>query len=106
MPAQGKVTSDLPHGKNKQPRVVNDSVCPTIRGCFIYTLFIYMDININSKKTSITSTNLQELAQEMNLPEKGVAMAINNQMIPRTEWANTPIAEGADVIIIKAACGG
>ena len=65
-----------------------------------------MDININNKKTSITSTNLQELALEMSLPEKGVAMAINNQMIPRTEWAYTPIAEGADIVIIKAACGG
>jgi sulfur carrier protein len=65
-----------------------------------------MDININNKKTSVTSTKLQELAQEMNLPEKGVAIAISNQMIPRTEWANTPIAEGADVVIIKAACGG
>lgn len=65
-----------------------------------------MDININNKKTSVTSTNLQELAQEMNLPEKGVAIAISNQMIPRTEWANTPIAESADVVIIKAACGG
>ena len=65
-----------------------------------------MDININNKKTSVTSTNLQELAQEMNLPEKGVAIAISTQMIPRTEWANTPIAEGADVVIIKAACGG
>ncbi len=65
-----------------------------------------MDININNKKTSVTSTNLQELALEMNLPEKGVAIAISNQMIPRTEWANTPIAEGADVVIIKAACGG
>lgn len=65
-----------------------------------------MDININNKKTSVTSTNLQELAQEMNLPEKGVAIAISNQMIPRTEWANTPIAKGADVVIIKAACGG
>lgn len=65
-----------------------------------------MDININNKKTSITSTNLQELAQEMNLPEKGVAVAINNLMIPRTEWANTPIAEGADIVIINAACGG
>lgn len=65
-----------------------------------------MDININNKKTRVTSTNLQELAQEMNLPEKGVAIAISNQMIPRTEWANTPIAEGADVVIIKAACGG
>ena len=65
-----------------------------------------MDININNKKTSVVSTNLQELAQEMNLPEKGVAIAISNQMIPRTEWANTPIAEGEDIVIIKAACGG
>ena len=65
-----------------------------------------MDININNKKTSVASTNLHELAQEMNLPEKGVAIAISNQMIPRTEWANTPIAEGEDIIIIKAACGG
>ncbi len=65
-----------------------------------------MDININNRKTSITSTNLQELAQEMSLPEKGVAVAINNQMIPRTEWADTPIADGADIVIIKAACGG
>ncbi len=31
-----------------------------------------MDININNKKTSVTSTNLQELAQEMNLPEKSL----------------------------------
>lgn len=65
-----------------------------------------MDILINNKKTNVSSTNLLELAQEMNLPEKGVAIAISNQMIPRTEWANTPIAEGADVVIIKAACGG
>lgn len=65
-----------------------------------------MDILINNKKTNVSSTNLLELAEEMNLPEKGVAVAISNQMIPRTEWASTPIVEGADVVIIKAACGG
>lgn len=65
-----------------------------------------MDILINNKKTNVSSTNLLELAEEMNLPEKGVAVAISNLMIPRTEWASTPIAEGADVVIIKAACGG
>jgi sulfur carrier protein len=65
-----------------------------------------MDILINNKKTNVSSTNLLELAKEMNLPEKGVAVAISNLMIPRTEWASTPIAEGADVVIIKAACGG
>ncbi len=65
-----------------------------------------MDIKLNNKKTSIASCTLQELAQEMSLPEKGIAVAINNQMIPRTEWINTPITEGADIVIIKAACGG
>lgn len=65
-----------------------------------------MDILINNKKTNVSSTNLLELAKEMNLPDKGVAVAISNQMIPRTEWASTPITEGADVVIIKAACGG
>lgn len=65
-----------------------------------------MDILINNKKTNVSSTNLLELAKEMNLPEKGVAVAISNQMIPRSEWADTPIAEDADVVIIKAACGG
>lgn len=65
-----------------------------------------MNIKLNNKTTSIASCNLQELAQEMNLPEKGIAVAINNQMIPRSEWINTSIAEGADIVIIKAACGG
>lgn len=65
-----------------------------------------MDIKINNKATSTTATNLQVLSEEMNLPEKGVAIAINNKMIPRTEWVQTMIEEGADIVIIKAACGG
>jgi sulfur carrier protein len=65
-----------------------------------------MDIKINNKATSTTATNLQVLSEEMNLPEKGVAIAINNKMIPRTEWVQTTIEEGADIVIIKAACGG
>ena len=65
-----------------------------------------MDIKINNKTASTTACNLQALAEEMNLPEKGVAIAINNQMIPRTEWTHTTIEEGADIVIIKAACGG
>ena len=65
-----------------------------------------MNVLINNQKKDVVASNLQELAQEMNLPEKGVAVAIDNQMIPRTEWAETPISEGADIVIIKAVCGG
>lgn len=65
-----------------------------------------MTININNKSTETAASTLSQLAAELNLPEKGVAMAVNNKMIQRSEWADTPLTEGANVIIIKAACGG
>lgn len=65
-----------------------------------------MNIIINNKETMTSAKNLKELALELNLPEKGVAVAVSNKMVPRTEWEQTPIAEGANIVIIKAACGG
>ena len=47
-----------------------------------------------------------DLAQEQKLPEKGVALAISNEMVPRTEWSNRELKEGDDIIILKAFCGG
>ena len=49
---------------------------------------------------------VRELAQELDLPATGVAVAISNEMVPRDEWENTIIAEGADIVIVKAFCGG
>lgn len=65
-----------------------------------------MKIQVNNKETETEAKNLAELAKEMALPEKGVAMAKDNKMVPRAEWENTQLEEGAKVIIIKAACGG
>lgn len=65
-----------------------------------------MNITVNNKPVATEATTLLALSEELALPEKGVAVAISNQMIPRAEWADTKIAEGTSVIIIKAACGG
>ena len=65
-----------------------------------------MKIEINGRATDTTATNLQTLSQELNLPETGVAVAVNNRMVPRTEWTSTALNEGDSVVIIKAACGG
>lgn len=65
-----------------------------------------MTITINNKASETEASNLALLATEMALPEKGVAMALNNKMVPRAEWENTRLTEGANVVIIKAACGG
>ena len=65
-----------------------------------------MKVNINNKETETQALNVKQLAEELNLPAKGVAIAISNSMVPRNDWEQTPIPEGADIVIIKAFCGG
>ncbi len=65
-----------------------------------------MEIKINDKATTVNATTLQELAVELSLPEKGVAMALGSKMVRREDWAATSLTEGSEVIIIKAVCGG
>lgn len=65
-----------------------------------------MKIFINNKEIETVSTNLSALGQELSLPERGVAVAKSNCMVPRSEWSDTPICEGDNIVIIKAAYGG
>lgn len=65
-----------------------------------------MTITINNKQTETSAKSLGELAMEIELPERGVAVAIANKMVSRAEWETTILEEGANIVIIKAACGG
>lgn len=66
-----------------------------------------MKLFVNSKETELSGdAPIQELARQLQLPEKGVAIAVNNKMIPRNEWNSHALQEGDHVTIIKAACGG
>ena len=65
-----------------------------------------MEIQINNTPKETQATTLSALIAEAGLPEKGIAAAIDNKMIPKAEWESTPLHEGANIVIIKAACGG
>lgn len=65
-----------------------------------------MKISINNKQHESQAVTLLELAAELQLPAKGVAIAIDNELKPRSTWGETPLQEGANITIIKAACGG
>lgn len=66
-----------------------------------------MKIQVNNKETELTQgNNVASLAQQLKLPQQGVAVALNNHMIPRSQWAEQEIKEGDSLVIIKAACGG
>lgn len=65
-----------------------------------------MNVTVNNKPVETGATTLKELALQLELPEKGVAVAVSNKMVPRSEWDNFAITEGVSIIVIRASCGG
>lgn len=66
-----------------------------------------MKVLVNNKEVELAAkSTITQLTQSLQLPDKGVAIAINNKMIPKTEWGNFLLQDNDHVVIIKAACGG
>lgn len=65
-----------------------------------------MNVTVNNKTVETGASTLKELAIQLELPEKGVAIAVSNKMVPRSEWENFAITEGVSIIVIRASCGG
>lgn len=65
-----------------------------------------MLIKVNNQEVVTEVATVAALAAELQLPERGVALAVNNRVVPRTAWADTNLQENDSVTIIKAAFGG
>lgn len=66
-----------------------------------------MKLTVNNKETEVKDgCTVAELAIQLALPEKGIAIAVNNKMTPRTEWAERVLQPNDTLVVIKAACGG
>lgn len=66
-----------------------------------------MKVQVNSKEIEITpDSTLTQLTAQLELTVQGIAIAVNNKMIPRTEWEHFSLHENDNLVIIKAACGG
>lgn len=74
--------------------------------CFIILNIKDMKLRVNDKEVETKATTLSQLSLELSLPQAGIAVAINQRMIPRTEWDVCPLHDGDSIIIIKAVCGG
>lgn len=65
-----------------------------------------MKVQVNNKEVETAASTLAQLATQLQLPENGVAIAVNNRMIPRPQWDGFGLQENDNLIVIKAACGG
>lgn len=69
-----------------------------------------MEIIINNhpkKIENVTSLNVQELINiELAQKQKGIAVAVNNNIVPKADWSNTLLKTNDNILIIKATQGG
>ncbi len=65
-----------------------------------------MKVSVNNKERETSSATLAQLVEELALPRQGVAVAVDNRMVPRVEWDGYALSEGLNIVIVKAACGG
>lgn len=76
---------------------------------FLKYNFYGMEITINNQVKNLADKNLtvqQLLNMEIPDKQKGIAIAINNTVVPRTEWETKTILQNDNILIIKATQGG
>lgn len=56
--------------------------------------------------SQVTGRNLAPNGQAADGQKLGVAVARNSEVVPRSQWYVTPLAEGDDVELVTAVQGG
>lgn len=66
-----------------------------------------MQITFNQQSLEVgTGLTVSALLEQHNVPLKGVAVAINNEVIPRSLWPEVGVAENDQVAVFQAVAGG
>ena len=66
-----------------------------------------MQLTINGEKREIKeSKNLADLIKELDIQAPNFAMALNQQVVPRSKYNSTTIKENDKVEIVHAVGGG
>ena len=66
-----------------------------------------MELTINGEKRKINrSQNLADLVKELDIQAPNFAMALNQQVVPRSKYESTTINENDQIEIVHAVGGG
>lgn len=66
-----------------------------------------MRVSLNGASTELAAgTTVAGLVAERADRDRRVAVAVNSEVVPRSAWASTSLAEGDDVELLAAVAGG
>lgn len=64
------------------------------------------EIKINNKPVQIDNTNLLATLEAFKIPTEGLAVAINQTVVPNSQWASTTLSQHDELTLIRATRGG
>jgi sulfur carrier protein len=68
---------------------------------------ILLKLKINGENRKILkSQNLEDLIRELDIQAPNFAIALNQQVVPKSKYATTPVQENDEVEIVQAVGGG
>jgi len=65
-----------------------------------------LTITLNGAATGVDATTLAELVASLGLESKRIAVERNGEIVPRSRYADTPLAPGDRLEIVGAVGGG
>jgi sulfur carrier protein len=64
-------------------------------------------IRVNGEHSEVAvGTTITALLTELEAPDRGVAVAIDGEVVPRGRWASTTLDDNAYVEVVMAVQGG
>jgi sulfur carrier protein len=62
---------------------------------------------LNGVPTEVApDATLADVLTAHGVPERGVAVAVSGEVVPRASWASTPLREGSVLEVLTAVQGG
>ena len=65
-----------------------------------------MKLMINGLSQEHVCQDLMGLLQALNKPANGLAIAVNEQIVPRQQWAEFQLSEHDNISVFQAIAGG
>jgi sulfur carrier protein len=66
-----------------------------------------VNVLINGVMTPVAAdATLADVLAAHGVPERGVAVAMSGEVVPRASWPSTPLREGAVLEVLTAVQGG
>lgn len=63
-------------------------------------------IRVNGEAETFAEESVSQLLQRLHVDGRGIAVAMNGDVVPRSQWDDARIDDGATIEIVTAAAGG